>query len=340
MPPLAGDEADPVHRDEVAVALAQRVDRDQGSSCPVPTLDPGARVQGRRSRISREMAILRPRCRGVTAVLRLAAWEAGSRSRPSGGPSRTCPADAASWGSSHYRERVRRWQEARARLQDPGVDRTLLDIWLRERARAFAIETGQIEGALHAAARGDRTTDRRGLRGECAPSTPLEPGLSDRTLKGLLEDQHAAVELVFEGRRRPPSVVPPHDEELAPASDPPPGARGGHSRRQARGHPPASRRLQDSGRTTRGGRTASSTSTARPSRPAARWIGCSRCTTAHADRRLPAEVEAAWLHHRLVRIHPFQDGNGRMARLLMAYVFARAGEFHPSLRQSCVTTTS
>ena len=34
---LAGDEADPVHRDEVAVALAQRVDRDQGSSCPVPT---------------------------------------------------------------------------------------------------------------------------------------------------------------------------------------------------------------------------------------------------------------------------------------------------------------
>jgi len=40
-------------------------------------------------------------------------------------------------------------------------------------------------------------------------------------------------------------------------------------------------------------------------------------------------VEAAWLHHRFVRIHPFQDGNGRMARLLMAYVFARAGEFPP-----------
>ena len=47
------------------------------------------------------------------------------------------------------------------------------------------------------------------------------------------------------------------------------------------------------------------------------------------DRDLPTDVEAAWLHHRFVRIHPFQDGNGRMARLLMAYVFARNRECPP-----------
>ena len=36
-------------------------------------------------------------------------------------------------------------------------------------------------------------------------------------------------------------------------------------------------------------------------------------------------VEAAWLHHRFVRTHPFQDGNGRVSRLLMAWVYIRDG---------------
>jgi len=34
-------------------------------------------------------------------------------------------------------------------------------------------------------------------------------------------------------------------------------------------------------------------------------------------------VEAAWLHHRFVRTHPFQDGNGRTSRLLMAWAFIK-----------------
>lgn len=37
------------------------------------------------------------------------------------------------------------------------------------------------------------------------------------------------------------------------------------------------------------------------------------------------EVEAAWLHHRFVQIHPFQDGNGRVARALATLVFIKAG---------------
>lgn len=36
------------------------------------------------------------------------------------------------------------------------------------------------------------------------------------------------------------------------------------------------------------------------------------------------EVEAAWLHHRFTQIHPFQDGNGRVARALATLVFLRA----------------
>ena len=39
------------------------------------------------------------------------------------------------------------------------------------------------------------------------------------------------------------------------------------------------------------------------------------------------ELEAVRLHNEFVRIHPFQDGNDRISRLLMAY--AKAGEFPP-----------
>ena len=42
---------------------------------------------------------------------------------------------------------------------------------------------------------------------------------------------------------------------------------------------------------------------------------------AHGD--VAPEVEAAWLHHRFVQIHPFQDGNGRVARALSTLVFIR-----------------
>lgn len=42
---------------------------------------------------------------------------------------------------------------------------------------------------------------------------------------------------------------------------------------------------------------------------------------------VPTEVEAAWLHHRFTQIHPFQDGNGRVARCLATLVFLKAGWF-------------
>ena len=47
----------------------------------------------------------------------------------------------------------------------------------------------------------------------------------------------------------------------------------------------------------------------------------------HLAQSVPPEVEAAWLHHRFAQIHPFQDGNGRMARCLASLVFIKAGGF-------------
>jgi len=47
----------------------------------------------------------------------------------------------------------------------------------------------------------------------------------------------------------------------------------------------------------------------------------------HLKEGVPPEIEAAWLHHRFTQIHPFQDGNGRVARALASLVFLRAGWF-------------
>ncbi len=47
----------------------------------------------------------------------------------------------------------------------------------------------------------------------------------------------------------------------------------------------------------------------------------------HERRDVPPEVEAAWLHHRFTQIHPFQDGNGRVARCLATLVFVKAQWF-------------
>lgn len=47
----------------------------------------------------------------------------------------------------------------------------------------------------------------------------------------------------------------------------------------------------------------------------------------HDKQKVPPEVEAAWLHHRFTSIHPFQDGNGRVARALASLVFIQAGWF-------------
>lgn len=47
----------------------------------------------------------------------------------------------------------------------------------------------------------------------------------------------------------------------------------------------------------------------------------------HISGNVPPEIEAAWLHHRFTQIHPFQDGNGRIARALASLVLIRAKWF-------------
>jgi prophage maintenance system killer protein len=45
------------------------------------------------------------------------------------------------------------------------------------------------------------------------------------------------------------------------------------------------------------------------------------------ERGVPVEIQAAWLHHRFTQIHPFAEGNGRVARALASLVFIKARWF-------------
>ncbi len=53
-----------------------------------------------------------------------------------------------------------------------------------------------------------------------------------------------------------------------------------------------------------------------------------------AEGHYPSEVKAAWLHHSFTQIHPFQDGNGRVARALASLVFLKDGLFPLVIRES------
>ncbi len=48
---------------------------------------------------------------------------------------------------------------------------------------------------------------------------------------------------------------------------------------------------------------------------------------AHSAEGVAADASAAWLHHRFAQIHPFQDGNGRVARAIASLVLIGAGWF-------------
>lgn len=242
-------------------------------------------------------------------------------------PLQGMPEGAKGWELPGHADLAARWRNALARMTERGASRTVLDVWLDERRRAFAIETGQIEG-LYTLKRG--VTEQlitEGLGGVTSSHT-LE-GVEDETIKGLLLDQEAALEMAFgmvsEGR-----PLSQHD------------IRSWHqllTRHQGTvvGLVPVDGRLQrqevEFPAAEKGAYKKIPNNPKRPDGVVHEYcppehVGAEmeRLVSLHrqiAERGYPTSVEAAWLHHRFVRTHPFRDGNGRVSRLLMAYVYMR-----------------
>ena len=242
------------------------------------------------------------------------------------------PPDAAGWGIGAYREMVGEWREARRDLEDGKVDRTLMDIWLRERNRTFAIETGQIEG-LYLLRRGVTeqliTEGFESVRGAHSVHSDLGH-TDDRTLRGLLEDQEETLEAVFDlAKGRVPlshTAICALHAILTRHQDTAVGIHGLTGERIRIPLRKGAYKMRPNNPRRNDGFVHEYCPPEHVDSEMDQFLEFHR---SHADRQLPTEVEAAWLHHAFVRIHPFQDGNGRMSRLLVAYAFARNGEFPP-----------
>lgn len=61
----------------------------------------------------------------------------------------------------------------------------------------------------------------------------------------------------------------------------------------------------------------------------------------HIENNVSPVVSASWLHHRFTQVHPFQDGNGRVARALASLVLLRAKWFplviHRDIREAYIS---
>ena len=239
------------------------------------------------------------------------------------------PPEAEGWGISDYQEVVGQWREARRALEDRRVDRTLMDTWLRERNRQFAIETGQIEN-LYLLRRGVTeqliTEGFESVRGAHSVTGELE----DRTLRGLLEDQEETLDAVFDmakgGTPLSHTTIKGLHAILTRHQDTAVGIHGITGERIQIPLRKGDYKIRPNNPRRDDGFIHEYCPPEQVDSEMDRFLEFHR---SHADRQLPTEVEAAWLHHSFVRIHPFQDGNGRISRLLVAYAFVRNGEFPP-----------
>ena len=215
-------------------------------------------------------------------------------------------------------ERLDDGTHARSILPDPGrvtlVQERLMTVW--------AVETGIIEG-LYSVGR-DATIALAEVGLDAMDQFRADGRLTSEA-RLLIEDQRAALEMVMDlvgGRRElSSSYIRELHRGLTEHQD---------TRDAVDAHGTPIRRAAAQGRVEAAAeqpdppRLAASTSTARPSSCRTRSIVVIAWYAQHDTEGVCPEVEAAWLHHRFAQIHPFEDGNGRVARALTAAVFLRS----------------
>ncbi len=236
------------------------------------------------------------------------------------------PPEARSWARTGSRDNESEWALIQTKLKS-GPQRRFIDAWLQERGRLFAVETGQIEG-LYTLRRG--ITEQIIVEGlaSVAGSHTLE-NIDDDTIRGLLQDQETAYNLLFSDVvdavgltqhkiKTWHQLLTQHQETVAglmPDGD-----------RMRRVQVPFREKGQwktipNNPRRT-DGRIHEYCPPEHVQGEMDRFIELHREIEA---AQYPVETEAAWMHHRFVRTHPFRDGNGRVSRMLMAYAYIRRG---------------
>lgn len=234
------------------------------------------------------------------------------------------PSGAHGWGLPGYAEEAAEWHAVQTALKDRRKPRIFLDGWLKERGRAFAIETGQIEG-LYTLRRGiTEQLVAEGLTGVVSAHT-LE-GVEDRTIKGLLADQETAYNLLFgdvaDGLGLTQHKIKAWHQLLTRHQETVTGFTIDGRRVQVTFTHKGQWKIRPNNPRRPDGVVHEYCPPEHVQAEMDRFIDSHREIEAEA---YPVEVEAAWMHHRFVRTHPFQDGNGRVSRMLMAYAYVKRG---------------
>ena len=241
------------------------------------------------------------------------------------------PPDAHEWLAPDYEALVEEWVNLRDRLAKDTRAAAFVEDRLNRRQREFAVETGAIERLYHLRRGVTQHLVAEGLHTAVAAHTV--EGVQTEKLRGLLADQEAALEVVYRDTAA--------DAEISPAM-------------LKRWHALLVRNQETvTGITSDGALgqvpfTEKGVWKTQPNNPSIPGKGvfeyCPPARVAdEVDRlctlygrirreRFPVHAEAAWLHHRFARTHPFQDGNGRVSRLLMASCYSRRGLVPPLLR--------
>lgn len=213
------------------------------------------------------------------------------------------------------------WKEQKERLRSPESLRTFNERLVRK----AAIETGIVEH-LYTLDRGiTLVLIERGIDAALIPH-----GATDKpaeTVTALIQDQHDAVQGLFDFIRNTRQLSTSYIKELhaqltrhqdtTTAMDPS-GKRVEIPLRRGEWKQRPNNPLQPDGALHR---------YCPPEQTASEMDRLVRLHSAHHLEGVAPEVEAAWLHHRFAQIHPFQDGNGRVARCLASLVLIRAGWF-------------
>jgi fido (protein-threonine AMPylation protein) len=213
------------------------------------------------------------------------------------------------------------WQDQRADLEQEGA----LGVFNTSLSREWAIETGQIEGVYDLDRGITRTLIERGIEADLIGHQPGQK--PPELIAAILRDHQEALEGLFQFVKGERPLSKSYIHEL-------------HSALLR--HQDTTIAVDQFGRVFETEVLKGQYKT-RPNNPT-REDGSVHeyCPPEHVDAEMerliqlheehgkagvPVEVEAAWLHHRFVQIHPFQDGNGRVARALASLVFLRAGWF-------------
>ena len=241
------------------------------------------------------------------------------------------PTEAHEWLAPDYEALVAEWVDLKDRLAEDTTAAAFVGDRLAKRQREFAVETGAIERLYHLRRGVTQHLVAEGLHTAVAAHTV--EGVRTETLRGLLADQEAALEVVYRDTAA--------DAEISPGM-------------LKRWHALLVRNQETVTGMTRDGVpgqvpfTEKGVWKTQPNNPSIPGRGVFEycppervadevdrlCTLYSRIRRerFPVHAEAAWLHHRFARTHPFQDGNGRVSRLLMASCYSRRGLVPPLLR--------